>query len=423
MDLTTVFLILLTLIGSAFFSGMEIAFITANKLRIELANRQGTLSGSILSKFIKEPGRFLSIILVGNNIMLVIYGTLMAKWLEPIIFQLLPLNFNGQIPILLIQTIVSTILVLIFGEFLPKSVFKLNPNSLLVLFAVPMQICYILLYPLVWVISNFSRLFLKLIGVTTDKSGPSFEKVDLDYLVQESSQSQEEHEDQEVEINIFQNALYFNEIKARDCMVPRTELIAIEKTSTMAELSELFRTSGLSRLLVYDDNIDNIIGFVHFSNLFNNPKTIDSIILPIPIVPETMLGMQLLKVFNKERKAIALVVDEFGGTSGIVTLEDIMEEIFGEIEDEHDTEELTEQLLEDGSYIFSARLEVDYLNEKYNLDIPEGDYNTLGGYIIEQHESIPEKGEELSCDNFNIIIQECSLNRIETVKIQTILNK
>lgn len=402
---------------------MEIAFITANKLRIELANRQGTLSGSILSKFIKEPGRFLSIILVGNNIMLVVYGTLMAKWLEPIIFQMLPLNFNGQLPILLIQTILSTIFVLIFGEFLPKSVFKLNPDRLLVLFALPMQIFYILLYPLVWFISNVSRLFLKLIGVTTDQSGPAFEKVDLDYLVQESSQSQEEREDQDVEINIFQNALYFNEVKARDCMVPRTELIAIEKASTMEELSELFRTSGLSRLLVYDDNIDNIIGFVHFSNLFNNPTTIASIILPIPIVPETMLGMQLLKVFNKERKAIALVVDEFGGTSGIVTLEDLMEEIFGEIEDEHDTEELTEQQLEDGSFVFSARLEVDYLNEKYNLDIPEGDYNTLGGYIIEQHESIPEKGEELSYHNFNITIQECSLNRIETVKIQTILNK
>jgi len=406
-----------SLIASAFFSGMEIAFFSANRFRIELRNKQGELSARIISGFLKKPSDFIGTILVGNNVALVIYGSTMARLLEPLIAQQWPLASENELVMLTVQTILSTMVVLLFGEFLPKSIFRLSADRLIFLFALPMQVFYILFYPIVRLIVLVAKGILRLFfGVKMEEQAPVFGKNDLDYLVQENSQETAGGTPQ-VDLSYFQNALYFNEVKVRECMVHRTEVVAIDKSEGIEALLALFVESEHSKVLVYEESIDNIVGYVHYQAIFNSPSDIASITLPIMIVPETMSAMQLLKRFNTDRRSIALVVDELGGTSGIVTVEDLMEEIFGEIEDEHDVDDLVEKQLSEKEWVLSARHEIDYLNDKYKLNLPEGDYETLGGLIFEHHASIPEVNEIIELPGFHIFILSVSDTRVETVRL------
>lgn len=415
MDL--LFVIVGSLVASAFFSGMEIAFFSANRFRIELRNKQGELAARIISGFLKKPSDFIGTILVGNNVALVLYGSAMARLLEPMIAQQWSLAAESELVMLTVQTILSTMVVLLFGEFLPKSIFRLSADRFIFLFALPMQVLYVLFYPIVRFIVLVAKSILRLFfRVKMEEQAPVFGKNDLDYLVQENSQETAGGTPQ-VDLSYFQNALYFNEVKVRECMVHRTEVVAIDKSEGIEALLALFVESEHSKVLVYEESIDNIVGYVHYQAIFNSPADIASITLPIMIVPETMSAMQLLKRFNTDRRSIALVVDELGGTSGIVTVEDLMEEIFGEIEDEHDVDDLVEKQLSEKEFVLSARHEIDYLNDKYKLHLPEGDYETLGGLIFEHHESIPEVNEIIELPGFHIFILSVSDTRVETVRL------
>lgn len=396
---------------------MEIAFFTANKFRIELKSKQGSLNARLIASFLKKPSDFIGTILVGNNIALVLYGSMMAVLLEPRIMAALGHDFDNEIVVLLIQTTLSTLVVLLLGEFIPKSLFRLHADRLLHVFALLMQVFYVLLYPLVRMVVYLADGFLRLVfGMKIEENNPVFGKSDLDHLVQENKQDDFEGH-QEVDLNYFQNALYFTEVKVRECMVHRTEIVAISKSESIERLKEMFSQTEHSKILVYEENIDNIVGYVHFQAMLHRPADIASITLPVLIVPETKPAIQLLKQFNVERRSLALVVDEFGGTSGIVTVEDLVEEIFGEIEDEHDVEELIEKQVSEHEYIFAARHEIDYLNDKYKLDLPEGDYETLGGLIFEHHQSIPEQNELIEIDGFSIVALTVAETRVETVRL------
>lgn len=413
-----ILIILLSLVLSAFFSGMEIAFFSANKFRVELKSKQGILNARLIAGFLKKPSDFIGAILVGNNIALVIYGSMMAVLLEPVIFSWFGANFDNELVILAVQTLLSTVVVLLFGEFLPKSIFRLNSDRLLFLFAVPMQFFYILFYPLVWVVVRLANAILKLFfGLRLEENNPVFGKNDLDHLIQENNTPEQQQGNQDVDLNYFQNALYFTEVKVRECMVHRTEIVGISKTESIDKLVALFAESEHSKILVYEESIDNIIGYVHFQAVLSMPAQIAEVTLPIMIVPESMSAMLLLKQFNTDRRSIALVVDEFGGTSGIVTVEDLIEEIFGEIEDEHDVDDLIEKQLSENEFIFSARHEVDYLNDAFKLGLPDGDYETLGGLIIEFHQSIPEANEMIEIPGFRILILTVGETRIETLRL------
>ncbi len=410
-------IIFLSLVFSAFFSGMEIAFFQANRFRIELKSKQGELSARLISGFLKHPSDFIGAILVGNNIALVVYGSMMALLLEPLIVTHLPIHLNNELSVLVIQTILSTAVVLIFGEFLPKSIFRLQADRLLYLFAPVMQLFYWLFYPIVWLIVKFTGGVLKLFfGMDLSQHEQVFGKNDLDHLVQDTT-SVDEAGDTEVDLNYFQKALYFTELKVRECMVHRTEIVAIDKEDSLERLRELFTESEHSKILVYEENIDNIIGYVHFQSMFQPQTDIASITMTIPIVPETLAALDLLKQFNADRKSIALVVDEFGGTAGIITVEDLIEEIFGEIEDEHDVDDMLEKQLSELEFIFSARHEVDYLNETYKFKLPEGDYETLGGLIFEHHQAIPELNEVIQIPGYSFVILAVSETRVETVRL------
>ena len=413
MEIINLFVIFITLLFSAFFSGMEIAFVSSSKLKIELENKQGKLAAKIYSKFLKKESNFIGAMLVGNNVALVVYGVLMAKLLEPWLNQFM----TSSVAVLLLQTLISTLLVLVSAEFLPKTIFRINPNRTLNFFCIPVWILYNGLRPIVFITIGLSNLILRVAlkaEIKDDK--PVFGKVDLDnYLKQILDQSKPE-EELDSEVQIFQNALGFSDVKARECMVPRTEIVAIEIDTDISDLKTKFIETGLSKILVYKDNIDNIIGYTQSFDLFKKPDTLKNILIPISIVPETMPANETLDVFINKKKGIAVVVDEFGGTSGMITLEDLVEEIFGEIEDEHDKELYTEQELGNGMFKFSARLEIDYLNEKYKLSIPVSDeYETLAGYIINNHESIPEKGETIVITNFQFEVLSVSQNRIDEV--------
>lgn len=413
-----ILIILLSLVLSAFFSGMEIAFFSANKFRVELKSKQGILNARLIAGFLKKPSDFIGAILVGNNIALVIYGSMMAVLLEPVIFSWFGANFDNELVILAVQTLLSTVVVLLFGEFLPKSIFRLNSDRLLFLFAVPMQFFYILFYPLVWVVVRLANAILRLFfGLRLEENNPVFGKNDLDHLIQENNTPEQQQGNQDVDLNYFQNALYFTEVKVRECMVHRTEIVGISKTESIDKLVALFAESEHSKILVYEESIDNIIGYVHFQAVLSMPAQIAEVTLPIMIVPESMSAMLLLKQFNTDRRSIALVVDEFGGTSGIVTVEDLIEEIFGEIEDEHDVDDLIEKQLSENEFIFSARHEVDYLNDAFKLGLPDGDYETLGGLIIEFHQSIPEANEMIEIPGFRILILTVGETRIETLRL------
>ena len=412
-------LIIISLVFSAFFSGTEIAFVSANKFRIELANKQGSFIGSLMSGFIKAPSQFIGTMLVGNNIALVMYGIFMAEALEPYIRLNLPYGYENEASILIIQTIISTFVILITGEFLPKVLFRINPNRMLQVFALPILFFYYLLFPVVYLIRLLSEQVLKRIfKIDSFEANVIFGRMDLDHFIQEIKKEDENESGITSEIEMFQNALAFNEIKIRECMIPRTEIVAINIDSDIEELRKLFAETGLSRILIFRDNIDNIIGFVHSYEMFKQPKTIQSVILPVTIVPETMPARELLTLFTQQHKSIALVVDEFGGTAGIVTMEDVIEEIFGEIDDEHDTEELIEKKLNEHEFIFSGRLEIDYLNKEYDLKLPENEnYETLAGMIIHYHESIPEVMEEIKIAPYQFIILQVSDTKVEQVRL------
>ena len=413
------YIVILTIVFSAFFSGMEIAFISSNKLKIELDKNKGLFSAKILVEFAKNPSKILGALLFGNNIALVIYGIAMANILEPAIINILTPKFYSKYLILIIQTIISTFLILITAEFIPKALFRLKPNALLNFFALPVKFFYWLFYPFVHFLTIISEFLLKkLFRLKFSTEGYVFSPIDLDNYLKEFTPGDEEESDVQQEIQMLQNAIDFRNVKLRECMVPRTEITAYEDNETIDEIKKTFIKSGHSKILIYKETIDNIIGFIHSSDMFINPGDIKSVIRTIPIVPETMLAQNVLSMFIHEHRSVAVVVDEFGGTSGMVTMEDIIEEIFGEIEDEYDVEELVERKISRNEYIFSARIEIDYLNEKYNFNLPESDnYETLGGLIIEIHESIPQVNDEIRQGPFRFIITGAVETRIEQVKL------
>jgi len=408
-------IIMLSVLFSAFFSGMEIAFVSSNKLRIELDKKQGFVGSRIISVFTSHPGQYIATMLVGNNIALVIYGIVMAILLEPFIH-----NFTNSDPaILLIQTIISTLIILFVAEFLPKTLFRISPNTALKLFAIPVYLFYIILYPLTRFTIFISNLIIRIITRAPIKEETAvFGKIDLDHLVSEVPLENIQQSETEHEIKIFQNALDFSNVKLRDCMVPRPEIVALDDNCQLDELSQKFIETGLSKILIYKESTDNIIGYINSKSLFRNPEELKPLILNLPIVPETMPANKLMQLFIREHKSIAVVVDEFGGTSGIVTLEDLIEEIIGEIEDEHDVSELTENQISDNEYLFSGRHEIDYLNEKYQLGIPESDdYETLAGLILFHHESIPKINERIIVKPFLLQIMDVSETRIELIQL------
>lgn len=408
---TELIVILLSLVFSAFFSGMEIAFVSSNRLKIELDNKQGKFTAKILSYFIKNQSNFIGAMLVGNNIALVIYGIYMAGILEPWIEQFT----NSEITVAIIQTIISTLLVLVSAEFLPKTIFRIDPNRTLNIFAIPVNIMYFVLYPVVFITIGLSNLLLKLfLKIESTEDKPGFGRIDIDEYLKEATSDKGEETQIEHEVQIFQNALDFSEIKVRECMVPRNELMAVELETPIQELLDKFIDTGYSKILIYRNTIDNIIGFTHSSELFKKPEAVKNILLPVTIIPESMSANDALKQLLQQKKSIAVIVDEYGGTSGIITLEDIVEEIFGEIEDEHDHEELIEEQLKPNKFLFSARHEIDYLNDKYKLSIPESeDYETLAGYVINKHESIPDQNEKIKIDQFLFEVKKVEGNRID----------
>ena len=412
-------IIIITLLFSAFFAGMEIAFLASNKLRLELNKKQGLFSARFISVFLANPSQYIATMQVGNNIALVIYSLAMASILEPLI----RLFTDAELTILIVQTLVSTFIILIAAEFLPKTLVRINPNMILNFMALPMIIIYFLLYPVTYFITWISNLILKSLSKSSDGNrfhNVVFNKIDLDHLINESQQEKgEQYLDDETEIKLFQNALDFSNVKLRDCMVPRTEIAALEVNSTVDELKNKFIETGFSKILIYEDTNDNIIGYATSKDLFKNPPTIKSKLIPLSYVPETMAANKLLQKFIQERKGVAVVVDEFGGISGMLTIEDIMEEIFGEIEDEHDTDEFIEKKIGVDSYLFSGRLEIEYLNEQYQLSISESEeYDTLAGFIMFHYENVPKFNEIVTIGHFEFKILKVSRTRIELVQMK-----
>ncbi|WP_051915494.1 hemolysin family protein [Zobellia amurskyensis] len=406
---------------------MEIAFISANKIHIEIEKKQEGLLAKVLTRLTKKPSKFIATMLIGNNIALVIYGLFMGDLLMAWFQGMAPVNseflnlFLGDFS-LVTQTVISTLIILFTAEFLPKVLFQIYSNTLLKFLAIPAYLFYIVFSVIsefvIWVSDFILKAFFKTDG---DEVQLAFSKIELGDYITEQMEAVEEEDEVDSEIQIFQNALEFAAVKAREVMVPRTEIMAVELHETPKNLAKLFTETGYSKILVYKDTIDNIIGYVHSYELFKKPKTIKSILLPVEFVPETMLIQDILNVLTKKRKSISVVLDEYGGTSGIMTVEDIVEELFGEIEDEHDTTDLIEEQLEDNTYTFSARLEVDYLNEMYKLELPKSEeYETLGGFIVSETGEIPEQNSEIQIQNFLFKIVEVSNTKIDLVSMQIV---
>jgi CBS domain containing-hemolysin-like protein len=414
-----IIVILLTILFSAFFSGMEIAFVSSNKLRIELDKKKGVFGSEIIKIFTNNPGQFIATMLVGNNVALVVYGLFFTRLFNPVFTPVL----RSDALVLIINTIISTTIILIFSEFLPKTVSIISPNFFLKIFSIPTIFFYWIFYPVSKFTLGASNLVIRI--VFKKKPGDKvkedlvFSKVDLDHFVSLNTDIQEGMEPIHHNIRIFRNALDFSNVKLRECMIPRTEIEAIEAGSPVAELKEKFIETQHSRILVYRETIDNITGYFELKDIFKNPSDIISSVRKLAIVPETMAANKLLKIFVEEKKNVALVVDEFGGTSGMVTIEDIIEEIFGDIEDEHDVNEFTEKVVSDKEYIFSGRLEIDYLNEKYNLNLPEeDDYETLAGMILFYHGSIPANNDVIRIKNLVFSVLKVTATRIELVNMK-----
>jgi putative hemolysin len=415
-------IVLLSLIASAFSSGMEIAFITANKLKIELDKKQGVFASGIIGHFTSHPKMFIATMLVGNNVALVVYGLYMGDAITHGLNGYMPAlaNFLGEFGTLLTQTILSTIIVLVLAEFIPKAIFSSNPNRWLNLFAVPLAIWYGVLYIFAWIVTLFSDLFLRIFVKKQPKDEEvEFGRIDLDHYLQQVTGNIDHNKDMDHEIQIFQNALDFSKVKARDCLVPRNEIVALDITETIETLKQKFIETRLSKILIYRDSIDHIIGYVHSFELFKMPEQIQHILRPVAIIPEPMQANEILELFIKQKKNIAVVVDEFGGTAGMITMEDVVEEIFGDIEDEHDKEETVIKQISEKEFEFSARLEIDFINSKFGLGLPENDeeYDTLGGLVLYLYEDIPEEGEIIQLDNITLSPLIVSENRIDLVKV------
>ena len=417
-DLSLVAGIIITMILSAFFSGMEMAFVSSNRMLAEMDKDKNGIAQRCLSVFFHNPNGFVSTMLVGNNIVLVVYGILFAS-----IFDNLwrSMGIDYQATVVVLDTVASTIVILFTGEFLPKTFFKSSPNTLLTFFAPLAYIFYIVLWP----ISRFStflvRIMLRAVGIkiTEEQNDGSFTKVDLDYLVQSSIDNAKNDDDIEDEVKIFQNALDFPDTKVRDCMVPRTEINAVEENCSLGELQQMFIESGNSKIVVFKGDIDHIIGYIHSSEMFRNPQQWHEHIRTMPFVPETMAAQKLMKIFLSEKKSLGVVVDEFGGTSGIVSLEDIVEEIFGDIEDEHDATHYVAKKLGDNEYLLSARLEIDKVNETFGLNLPESDeYMTIGGLILHEYQSFPKLNEVVKIGKFEFKILKNTMTKIELVKLK-----
>lgn len=417
--LNTIIIILVCLLFSAFFSGMEIAFVSANKLRFELDRKAKKGTMFFLNPLIKHPQQLISTLLVGNNIALVVYGLQMAILLEPFI----ALISTNALFVTVSQTIVATILILFTGEFLPKTIFRVNPNLWLNVFAFPLWFFYYLLYPIALLATSLSVLMLRIIGIKKGKDIGLNElnRTDLDYWVQESIDNVSDAEEIENEVKIFQKALDFSSVKLKDCMVPRTEVVAFDENTSADELKSKFIETGYSKIPIYRKNIDNVIGYIHSSEMFKKQDEWQPNINTMPIVPETMHASKLLAKLMKEKKSMAVVVDEFGGTSGIVTLEDIMEEIFGEIEDEHDTNRLIAKKIGTGEFLLSGRLEIDTVNRQFGLDIAEDDsYVTIAGYILHHHQDFPKINDRIEIENYLFRIVRVANNKIELVQLKEI---
>src|SRR5574343_29879 len=412
----TVLLIIISLIFCAFFAGMEIAFLSSNRLKVELDRAKGTMNGKMMGTFYNKESFFIALLLLGNNASLVLFGSSFAILLNEEIIE--SWGIHGDTSILLVQTVLSTLLVLITAEFLPKALVQLNPNGFLKWATAPMYLIYILLYLPTQVVMTFSNMFLWILETDHKTSEKVFSKIDLEHYVLDLSSRIQEEEELGNEMQILQNALDFSEIKARDCMIPRTEIVAVDVEEEIEVLKQLFIDKGLSKILVYRTSIDNVIGYVHSYEMFKKPQAIKQILLPIAFVPSAMPGKELLELFTKNSGNIAVVVDEYGGTAGVITIEDVIEEIFGEIEDEHDVELRLEEQISETEFRFSARLEIDYLNEEYDLELPESEeYETLGGLIIHELESIPEAGTEVEINEMRFFIEQVSDRRIEIVRI------
>ena len=396
--------IFIVLMFSAFFSGTEIAFVSSNKMRVEMEREDGGITSRIIDIFYKHPSNFISTILVGNNIALVIYGILMAKLIEGLI----------------LQTIVSTLIVLFTGEFLPKMLFRINPNRMLRVCAFPAMLFYILLWPISKFTSGLSHMLLFLLGmrVPKEKEDEGFRKADLDHLIQSNIDNIDNEDMLEDEVKIFQNALDFRNVKVRDCIVPRTEIVAVGMDATLAEIRSQFTDSGMSKLIIYKEDLDDIVGFLHSSEMFHLAPNDDwtRSIRETPIVPETMSAQKLLSTLMSQKKSIAVVVDEFGGTSGIVTVEDLVEEIFGDIEDEHDNNNYIAKQLPTGEYHISARMEIEKVNDLLDIDLPESDdYLTVGGWILNEYQSFPKLNEVIQCGNWNVKVTKKTANKLEEI--------
>jgi putative hemolysin len=412
--------IIATLICSFFFSGIEIAFLSSNKLQIELQGKQGSLAGQIMSFFIKRQSWFIGTTLIGNTVALVYFGNFMAQLIVPMLTNYLPHFLNNEPSIMLIHTFLATMLILFSAEFLPKSLFMINPNIMLNALAIPFAIIFILLFPLMIFIVSLSKfVIIYILRLEYSEEKPVFALTDLNNYFKSMQTVRHENEDITLDQKIFDNALEFKSVRVRECMIPRTEIIGVESSESIETLRNAFVESGHSKIIIYKETIDEIIGYSHSSALFKKPSRIEEILTPIIIVPETTLANELMIRFINQRKSLAVVVDEFGGTSGIVSMEDVIEEIFGEIEDEHDEDDLTEQKLDDNTYLLSARLEIDYLNETYSWTLPTGEYETLSGLILSHTEDLPEPGETFVIDPYTITIQSTLDNRIDTVKLTT----
>ncbi len=418
-------IIVISLLLSAFFSGMEIAFVSANRIYLEIEKKQEGVLARVLTKLTASPSKFIATMLIGNNIALVVYGLYMGDLLMDWFYSVLP-SENMLVHVLfsdftlLTQTFISTLVILLTAEFLPKVLFQIYSNTLLKALAIPAYVFYVIFWPISAFVISISDFILKTFLKTDgDEVQLAFSKLELGDYITEQMETVEAHEEVDSEIQIFQNALEFSAVKAREVMVPRTEITAVELHETPKNLTKLFTQTGYSKILIYKDTIDSIIGYAHSYELFKKPKTLKSILLPVEFVPETMLIQNILNVLTKKRKSMAVVLDEYGGTSGILTVEDIIEELFGEIEDEHDSTDLDEEQLSETTYKFSARLEVDYLNEQYRLDLPESDeYGTLGGMIVNETGEIPDKDSEIRMGKFLFRILEVSNTKIDLVILE-----
>jgi len=411
MEPISVIIILTTLVLSAFFSGFEIAYVSSNKVHVEILKKQEGVIANVLTKLTRKPSKLLATMLVGNNVALVVYGFEMGK----VMTVLLPPFFQN----VLWHTIISTLIILITAEFMPKVFFQIYANQLLKVFAIPAYFFYLLFYPfssfVMWISDFVLRVFFKTKG---DYVPLSFSKVELVDYISEQMENAPKKEEVDSEVQMFQNALEFSGVKAREIMIPRTEIVAVELNESIENLIATFVSSGFSKILIYNENIDDILGYVHSFDMFKRPKNIKEVLIPIVNIPETIQINEVLNILTRKRKSMAVVLDEYGGTSGIVTLEDIVEELFGEIEDEHDKDKFIEEQISDTEYLFSARLEVEYLNETYHLDIPESEeYETLGGFIVLHNEGIPTQGEVIEIPPFTFTIEACSQTKIETVRL------